>query len=156
MKKENKELVEDVVPSVISIGDLQKVLCLLLLEQIPIRDLTSILEAIGEYGTTIKDTDLLTEYVRQALKRTITRKFTEGGKVKVIALSPDIENIIMGSLKKSEQGAYLSMDPVIMQKIVTAHMTEVNKAGGAVLSPIILTSPVVRLYYKRLIDQYTP
>lgn len=156
IKKDNKAIVDDIIPSVISSGDLQKVLANLLTEQVPIRDLTSILEAIGEYGPTIKDTDLLTEYVRQALKRTITRKFTDGEKVKVIAVSPDIENIIMGSIKKSEQGSYISMDPETMQKLVAAHMAEINKLGGAALSPIILTSPVVRLYYKKIIEQYTP
>jgi flagellar biosynthesis protein FlhA len=156
IKKTNKALVEDIIPSIISIGDLQKVLCNLLLEQIPIRDLQTILETVGDYGTTIKDTEMLTEYVRQALKRTITRKFAEDGKLKVITLNSDLENTIMNSVKKTERGSYFTLAPDVMQKIVAVHMNEVKKTSGILSNPIILASPVVRIYYKRLIGQFAP
>lgn len=156
LKKTNKALVEDVVPGIVSIGDLQKVLSNLLSEQIPIKDLATILETLGDYGSTIKDTDLLTEYVRQALKRTITRKFTDEGKLKVITLNQDLENLIMSNVKKTEYGSYITLQPELMQKIVSAHTKEVKKLGDILTEPVILASPVVRVYYKRLIEQFAP
>ncbi|MCX7615022.1 MAG: flagellar biosynthesis protein FlhA [Clostridiales bacterium] len=154
MKKTDKQLVEDIIPAMISIGDLQKVLANLLNELIPIKDITTILETLGEYGNTVKDTDLLTEYVRQALKRTITRKYAENGDLKVITVNPDLENIIMSNVKKNEHGSYITMEPEMMQKIVRAHLGEINKIKDIVRDPIVLTSPVVRLYYKKLIRQF--
>jgi flagellar biosynthesis protein FlhA len=95
LKNTNKELIEDTIPSVISKGELQKILCNLLSEGIPIRDLETIIETAAEYAPTIKDVDILTEYVRQALKRTITRKYARDGHLKVLTLNPDTENLIM-------------------------------------------------------------
>ncbi len=77
LKKTNEAIVNDTVPGIINVGDLQKVLCNLLREGVPVRDLETILETLADYGTTVKDSDMLTEYVRQALKRTITRRFAE-------------------------------------------------------------------------------
>ena len=156
IKKTNKTLVEDVVPELISIVDLQKVLCNLLFEQIPIKDMTTILETIAEFAPATKDPDMLTEYARQALKRTISRKYSEDGKMKVITVNPDIENMIMNSVKKTSSGSsYVSMEPDMMQKIITAHMDAVKKVKDVVGTPIIMTSPVVRFYYKRLIEQFS-
>ncbi len=154
LKKNDKAIVEDIVPGIISVGDLQKVLCNLLMEQIPIRDLGTILETVGNYASAVKDTELLTEYVRQALKRTITHKFTDDGTLKVVTVGADLENLIINSVKKSEHGSYVSMDPEIMQKIVSAHITEMGKIKELVKNPIILTSPVVRLYYRKLVEQF--
>jgi flagellar biosynthesis protein FlhA len=156
LKKTNKSIVEDIVPDIISIGDLQKVLSNLLMERIPIRDLTTILETVADYAGTIKDTDLLTEYVRQALKRTITRKFASDGKIKVIILNPDLENFIINNIKKTEHGSYSMIEPEIMQKIVSSHVNEVNKISEYMSNPVVLASPIVRLYYKKLIEQFVP
>lgn len=156
IKKTNATLVDDIIPSIISIGDLQKILCNLLAEQVPIRDLTTILETVGDYGVTVKDTEMLTEYVRQSLRRTITRKFADDGKLKVITLNPDLENIIMNNVKKTEQGSYITMDPEVMQKIVSVHLKEVKKINEVMANSIILASPVVRIYYKKIIEQFAP
>jgi len=153
-KKIDKYIVEDVIPSVINVGDLQKILSNLLMEQVPIRDIITILETIGEYGNTFKDTEILTEYVRQALKRTITRKFAQSGTLKVITVNTDLENMIMSNVKKNEHGSYISMEPDAVQKIVKAHVSELSKISDIIKTPIILTSPLVRLYYKRLIEQF--
>ncbi len=155
MRKEDKALVDDFVPGVISIGGLQRVLGNLLLEQIPIRDLPTILETLGEFAPTVKDPDILTEYVRQALKRTITRKFSEDGALRVITVNSELENSILNSVRRNDHGSYVSMEPETMQRIVTAHLKEVEKIGEMVKTPIILTSPVVRLYYRKLIEQFT-
>ncbi len=154
LKKTDKYIVDDVIPSVISIGEFQRVLSNLLMEQIPIRDLQTILGTIADFGTSLKDMDLLTEYVRQALKRTITRKFAQQGTLKVITVNTDLENIIMNNVKKNERGSYITMEPQTMQKIVTAHLSEVGKISEMVKTPVILTSPVVRLYYRKLIEQF--
>ncbi|MEA5040823.1 MAG: flagellar biosynthesis protein FlhA [Clostridiaceae bacterium] len=155
LKKTDKQLVEDVVPNIIGLGGLQKILCTLLGEQIPIRDLDTILETIADMGTTVKDTDLLTEYVRQALRRTITRKFADKGSLKAITVNPELENMIIGSVKHSDHGAYLSMEPETMRKIVKEHTRAVDRIRGMVRTPVVLTSPVVRLYYEQMIRQFS-
>jgi len=156
LKKTNKSIVEEIVPDIVSIGDLQKILSNLLMERIPIRDLATILETAADYSGTIKDTDLLTEYVRQALRRTITRKFASDGQIKVILLNPDLENYIINNVKKTEHGSYSMIAPEILQKIVSSHVNEVSRVSQYISNPVILASPIVRLYYKKLIEQFIP
>ena len=154
--KVNPAIVEDVIPAIISLSDLQKVLINLLKEGIPVRDMESILETLGEHGATIKDTDMLTEYVRQRLKRTITRKYTDGSSIKVVTLDQEIENTILNSAKKSEYGTYLAIEPQAVQRIVEGVSEQVSKLKELVSQPVVLTSPVVRIYFKRLIEQFIP
>ncbi|MHC1695474.1 MAG: flagellar biosynthesis protein FlhA [Eubacteriales bacterium] len=155
LKKVNKELVEEVVPAVISHSDLQKVLCNLLSEGIPIKDLQTILETAGEYAGSVKDMYMLTEYVRQALKRTITHKYVQDGSLNVVTVNPDLENLILNSVKKSANGSYVSLDPDVLQRIVSSHLKEEKKIRENAGDVIILTSPVVRFYYKHLIEQFS-
>ncbi len=154
IKKTNAVLVDEVIPNVVSPGELQKVLANLLREGIPIRDMGTIIETLGDYATTLKDADMLTEYVRQSLKRTITRKFADANQLHVITLDTEVENIIMGAVKKSEHGSYLALDPDTVQKIAASLITQVNKIRELMPTPIILTSPIVRIYFKRLADQF--
>ncbi len=156
LKKTNASIVNDTVPSVISISDLQKVLSKLLQEDVPIRDLETILETLGDYGLKIKDTDMLTEYVRQSLKRTISHKFTEANQMKVISLDQSIENMIMGAVKKLDNGSYLALDQKSIQTIITKTTEQVDRIKELVQTPVILTSPLVRVYFKKLIDQFYP
>jgi len=154
VSKTNPAIVEDVIPNIVSIADFQKILVNLLREGIPIRDLESVLETLGDHGVAIKDTDMLTEYVRQRLKRTITRKYTDGNSIKVIALDQEIENIILNSAKKNEHGTYLAIDPQVVQSIVEKVTEQIEKLKEIVDHAIILTSPIVRIYFKRLIEQF--
>ncbi|WP_296560035.1 flagellar biosynthesis protein FlhA [uncultured Acetobacterium sp.] len=154
VSKSNPAIVDDVIPNIISIADFQKILINLLNEGIPIRDLESILETLGDHGMNIKDTDMLTEYVRQKLKRTITRKYTDGNSIKVIALDQEIENIILNSAKKNEHGTYLAIDPQVVQTIVERVTEQIEKLKEIIDHSIILTSPIVRIYFKRLIEQF--
>jgi len=154
--KSNKAIVDDVIPNIISVSDLQKILVNLLKEGIPIRDMESILETIGDHGATIKDTDMLTEYVRQRLRRTITRKYTDGKSIKVISLDQGIENTILSSAKKSEHGTYLALEPQVVQRIIESVSEQIERVKDLIHHPIILTSPIVRIYFKRLIDQFLP
>ncbi|MBP5605858.1 MAG: FHIPEP family type III secretion protein, partial [Ruminiclostridium sp.] len=154
IKKTDATIVEDLVPNVISYGYLQKVFSMLLREGVPIRDMETILETLSDHVTTMKDIDITVEYIRQALKRTITRRFAEANSLRVITIDPRIEDMIVASVKKSDQGSYLSMDPDTIQRIVTRTTEEVNKIKDVIPNVIILTSPIVRVYFKKLIDQF--
>ena len=154
LRKTNETLVNDTVPAIVTVSTLQKVLCNLLREGVPIRDVETILETMADYGTTIKDIDMLTEYVRQALKRTITRRFAEVGQLKVISLDANIENQIMASVKKLDSGSYLALEPQTIQSIISATTREIEKVKDVVQTPVILTSPIVRVYFKKLVDQF--
>lgn len=156
VSRANSAIVEDVIPGMVTLSDLQKILINLLREGIPIRDMESILETLGEYGATIKDTDMLTEYVRQRLKRTITRKYTDGSSIKVVTIDQDIENIILNSAKKSDFGTYLAIEPQIVQKIIEGVAEQVDKVKELVNKPVVLTSPMVRIYFKKLVEQFIP
>lgn len=156
IKNTNEILVNEVIPNVVSAGNLQKILGNLLKEGIPIKDMETILETIGDYGTSVKDTEMLTEYVRQALRRTITHKWSEAGQIKVITLSTDIEKIILNSISKSDRSSYLTLDPEIMQRLVTELIEQINRLKSEINIPVILTSPFVRGYFRKLLDQFYP
>lgn len=156
VKKTNPIVVDDIIPKVISVGYLQKILANLLKEGIPIRDLETILETIGDHSNVLKDTDIITEYVRQSLKRTITHRFAEANSLRVITLDTQIEDLIVSSVKKSDQGSYLAMPPDMIQRIVTDSNREIDKIKDVIPTVIVLTSPVVRIYYKKLTEQFIP
>lgn len=156
LKKTNESLVDEVVPGIVSYGNLQKILGNLLKEGIPIKDMETILETISDYGTSVKDTETLTEYVRQSLKRTITHKWAEGGQIKVITLSTDVEKLVLNAINKDNKGSYLSIDPELLQKIVTQLLEQINNLKNEISIPIILTSPFVRGYFRKLLDQFYP
>ena len=156
VKKTNPIVVDDIIPKVISVGYLQKILANLLKEGSPICDLETILETIGDHSNVLKDTDIITEYVRQSLKRTITHRFAEANSLRVITLDTQIEDLIVSSVKKSDQGSYLAMPPDMIQRIVTASNREIDKIKDVIPTVIVLTSPVVRIYYKKLTEQFIP
>ena len=134
LKKTNAAIVDEAIPNIISVGEIQKVLCNLLREGIPIRDMETIVEVLCDYAPQVKDSDLLTEYVRQALKRTISHRFSEAGQMKVLSLDERIENTIMSAVKKVDSGSYLALEPVAIQSIVSASTTEIQALGNIALS----------------------
>ncbi len=156
LKKYNEPLVTDVVPSVITQANLQKILCSLLREGVPIRDMETILETVSNFAQTVRDPEMLTEYVRQSLRRTITRQWSEGGQIRVITLDSGIEKTIVNSISKNEHGTYLALDPQTTQKIITKLSECISGVKDVVSTPIILTSPVVRLYFSKLLQQFYP
>lgn len=155
VKEEYPAVVEEVVPKVLSIGEVQKVLSNLLREQISIRDMVTILETLADYGNVTRDTDLLTEYVRQRLSGYITNKYVENSGLNVITLDSEVEEVIMNSINKTETGSYLSIEPNMAQKILNNTLKSVQKLTTIGEQPIILTAPIVRLYFKRLTEQLT-
>ena len=155
LKESNPSLVEELIPKLLGLGEVQKVLQNLLKEGISIRDLVTILETLADYAPTTRDTDILTEYVRQNLKRAISTKyFPVHETTSVVTLDPKIEQEIMGSVKQTENGAFLNLDPARSRAIIDAVGKEIQKLENLGKSPIIITSPIVRMYFKRLTEDY--
>ena len=155
LKESNPVLVDELVPKMLGLGDVQKVLQNLLSEGISIRDLLTIFETLADHATGTRDTDVLTEYVRQALKRAISNKYFPANEVtSVVTLDPKIEQEIMSSVKQTEQGAYLTLDPEKTRAIMDSVQTERAKLENIGKMPIIITSPIVRMYFKKLTEDY--
>ena len=153
LQKTNAALVDEVVPNLLSVGEVQKVLANLLSERISIRDMSTILEVLADYGTATKDTDILTEYVRHAMARHITQQNVQNGVLPCITLDPAIENKIAGSVQRTEHGSYVSLDPDSMQKLLMALQEELKKLTDQGYQPIVLTSPTVRPYFRNLVER---
>ncbi|WP_050181437.1 flagellar biosynthesis protein FlhA [Domibacillus robiginosus] len=150
-------LVDEVTPNPLSIGEIQKVLSKLLKENLSIRNLPIIFETLADYGKMTSDTDLLTEYVRQALARQITMQFAdESGSLNVITLSGRIEKLIADGIQQTEHGNYLSIDPNDSQRILEATAQQVEQASFMQQSPVILCSPAIRMYVRQLVERYFP
>ena len=155
VKDANETLVSELVPKMLSVGEIQKVLQNLLQEGISIRDLITIFETLADYAPTTHDTDILTEYVRQSLKRAISNKyFANKDMTSVITLDPKVEQEIMNSVKQTEQGAYLALDPEYSAKIMESLQEQTSKLEELGHTPIIITSPIVRMYFKKLTEDY--
>ncbi len=155
LKESNPSLVDELVPKLLGLGEVQKVLQNLLREGISIRDLLTIFETLADYATTTRDTDILTEYVRQALKRAISGKyFPPNEATSVVTLDPNLEQEIMNSVKQTETGAYLNLDPEKTRAIIESTEREVAKLENMGANPIVIASPIVRMYYKRLTEDY--
>ncbi len=157
IQEANQVLVSELIPKLLGIGEVQKVLQNLLREGIAIRDMVTIMETLADYAPTTRDTDVLTEYVRQALKRAISNKYFPGGETtSVVTLDPKAEQDIMNSVKQTEQGAYITLDPDKTQRLMQSVRVESEKLENLGKNPIIVTSPIVRMYFKRLTKDYYP
>ena len=155
LKESNPSLVDELVPKMLGLGEVQKVLQNLLAEGISIRDLLTIFETMADFAPTTRDTDILTEYCRQALKRAISAKYFPANETtSVITLDPKVEQEIMGAVKQTEQGAYLNLAPDRTRAVMASVQTETEKLENLGKNPIIITSPIVRMYFKRLTEDY--
>ncbi len=155
VKENHPSLVDELLPKLLGLGEIQKVLQNLLKEGISIRDLLSIMETLADYAPTTRDTDILTEYVRQNLKRAISTKFFMSHEAtSVVTLDPKIEQEIMGSVKQTESGAFLNLDPARARAIIDSVGAQMQKLENLGKAPIIITSPIVRIYFKRLTEEY--
>ncbi|MNW23598.1 Flagellar biosynthesis protein FlhA [compost metagenome] len=154
LKENYPVLVDELIPSVLTIGDVQKVLAKLLREKVSIRDTVTIFETLADYGTYTKDPDVLTEYVRQALSRQITQQFSrQGDTLKVITVGPSLEKKIAESVQQSEQGSYLALDPVSTQTVYQKISEQVNRLIQSGQQPILLTSPTIRMYLRQVLER---
>ena len=155
VKENNPNLVDELVPKLLGLGDIQKVLQNLLREGVSIRDLLTILETLADFATTTRDTDILTEYVRQALKRAISaRYFAQNDTNSVVTLDPKIEQEIMSCVKQTENGSFINMDPERTHQILDSVGKEAQKLENLGKNPIIVTSPIVRIYFRKLTEDY--
>ena len=155
LKESNPSVVDELFPKLLSLGEIQKILQNLLKESVSIRDLLTIFETLADYAPSTRDTDILTEYVRQSLKRVISsRFFPQNETTSVVTLDPKIEQEIMASVKQTEQGAYLTLDPERSKAIIDATGRELNKLENLGKAQIVVTSPIVRMYFKRLTEEY--
>lgn len=155
IQEANGTLVQELVPKLLSVGEIQKVLQNLLKEGISIRDLVTIFETLADYAPTTRDTDVLTEYARQSLKRAISNKYFPASEVtNVVTLDPKVEQDIMNSVKQTEQGAYLTLDPEKTKNIMNSVEEEIQKLENIGRNPIVITSPIVRMYFKKLTQDY--
>ncbi|MBQ2047980.1 MAG: flagellar biosynthesis protein FlhA [Schwartzia sp.] len=153
LKKANPSLVDEVIPELMNVGEIQKVLSNLLRERISIRDMGTIFEVLADYGRATKDTDILTEYVRHAMARQITQQNIQNNVIPCVTLDPAIENRIAGAVQRTDRGSYVSMEPDVMQRLLTALNTELTKLTNMGYQPIVLTSPAVRPYFHNLVER---
>lgn len=156
VRKTTPELVDEVFPGIISYGNFQKILVNLVKEGIPVKDMETILETVADVGATVKDITQITESIRIALKRTITRKFCQGGQMRVLTLDAELEKVIVTSLTKGEQGVYTALSPDTMQSLISQVGEGIKKFNDLSQDVVILTSQVIRIYLYRLLEQFYP
>ncbi len=150
-------LVKEVVPKAVSPFQLTDILRRLVEEEISIRDLRSVLQALAEWGQVENDTVMLTEYVRNALKRYISHKYTRGGNTLVVyLLDPQIEETVRSSIQHTQSGSYLALEPEITQEILTAVRNEVGNLPPTAQNPVILTTMEIRRYFRKLVELEFP
>jgi flagellar biosynthesis protein FlhA len=157
VKKESSAVVEELIPSQLPLGDLQKILQNLLKEHIPIRDMESILEAVADHVRETKDVQLLTEFARKGLARSITKLHqASDGKVYALTLDPRLEKRIMDSVQAAESGTATAIDPKLLQQMFRSLSQGIEKMAGSNRQPLVLCSPQVRPYFKKLIERFIP
>jgi flagellar biosynthesis protein FlhA len=151
------KVVEELVPSVVPLGTLQKVLQRLLREKISVRDLLTVLETLADYVPMTKNVDTLTGYVRQALARTITGEYKDtDGNITVVMVSPDIEDSINKSVQHTEYESFVAADPSLIQAVVNNLQGFVTSFTDKGLQPIVLCSPNVRIYLRKILEKFFP
>ncbi|MFQ5672371.1 MAG: flagellar biosynthesis protein FlhA [Nitrospinales bacterium] len=157
-KETNPKVLEELIPNLLSLGKVQKILQNLLKEQISIRDLRTILETAADYAPTVQDPDTLTEYVRQALARPITKQYqADDGSLSVLTLEREVEDIIAGSIQKTETASFLALEPKVAERIITRLKEAVEVVVPQIETPpVLLASPVIRSYVRRLTERFLP
>ncbi|MBQ9616378.1 MAG: flagellar biosynthesis protein FlhA [Selenomonadaceae bacterium] len=156
LRKTHQTLVDDVVPELLNVGEIQKILANLLRERISIRDMATILEVLSDYARATKDTEILTEYVRHAMARQITQQHVQNNTLPCVTLDPALENRIAGGVQRTDHGSFVSLDPESMQRLVNSINIEIPKLTNMGYQPIVLTSPAVRLYFRKLVERSVP
>lgn len=156
LRKTNAAVVDELIPGILSIGEVQKVLQNLLKEKVSIRDLVTIFETLADYAKTTKDTDILTEFVRQAMARHFTNKHTKDGIMYAITIDPDLEQKIIDSLRQVEKPGMIGLPPITIQKIYNSLISEYKKNIGKDYETVILCSPLIRSYFRKITEKILP
>ena len=157
-KESNPKVIEELIPDVLSLGKVQKVLQNLLKEQISIRDLRTILEQLADYGPSSQDTDILTEYVRQAMARPITKQFQSAdGSLSVVTLDRQVEELIQNSIQKTEVASFLALEPTVAEKLLVKLQEAVEAMSPQIeTSPVLLASPGIRHHLRKFVERFIP
>ena len=157
LKETNPKVVEELIPTLLNVGQVQKTLQNLLREGVSIRDLHTILETLADNSTLTKDPAILTEYVRTALSRSITRQMKSAdGSLKVMTLDPGLEQTVANAVKMTDQGSYLALDPAIAQKMIDTMNTNLEKFETQNANPVLLTGPQIRIHIRNLTERFIP
>lgn len=149
-------VVEELIPNLLSLGDLQKILANLLKERVSIRDLVTIFETLADYAVMGRDIEMLTEYVRHALSRQISQQYVQDNVLTCITFDLQLENAIHQAVQKTEQGSYVSLDPKSMQALVASLTKELNKLTEIGYQPVVLVNPAVRAYVRKITERVAP
>jgi len=156
VKKNNAAVVDELVPNLLSYGDIQKVLANLLRERVSIRNMSTILEALADYAPLTKDTEMLTEYVRHRLARQISHQYTQNNVLTCVTVDPALENKITAAVQKTELGSYVALAPNIIQAILNNINNQLVKLVEQGYQPVVLVSPNVRPYLRKLTERTMP
>lgn len=156
VKESHGTLVDELTPSLMSVGEIQKVLANLLDEGISIRDLATILEILADYASITRDVNILTEYVRQGLKRQISKLMFPAGQGRVVTIEQSLEGQLMESIQQSDAGSFLSIDPVTSQNMMNSLASQIQKLVSLGEQPVVVTAPIVRYYFKKITEQIIP
>lgn len=155
LREINPAVVEELTPEVLSLGEVQKVMQNLLREKVPLHDLVTMMEELSDQARVTKDIDSLTESVRQALRRTITNQYiNDQGKLDVVTIDPKLEKMISESIQTTRQGSFPVMEPQMTQNLIDGIGRVIDSLAQKGISPVILTSPAIRLPLKRLLDRF--
>lgn len=156
VRKTNAAVVDELIPAGLSIGELQKVMQNLLREKVSIRDLVTIFETLADYAKTTKDTDVLTEFVRQSMARSFTNKYAKDGIMHAITIEPELEQKLADSIRQSDRPSMAGLPPVAIQRIYNSIISEYRKSAGKDFEPVVLCSPLVRSYFRRIVEKILP
>ncbi len=156
VKQDHPAVVSELVPAMLSVGDIQKVLVCLLKERVSVRDLVSIMETLADTATFTKDPEVLAEYVRRTLSRNISRQYIQNNTLTCITLEPQTENQIVSGVQHSDRGSFVNLDPGSMQQLIGSLSNEIQKLTSAGFHPVLLTSPASRLYVRKLTERIAP
>ena len=157
LAKTHPKVVEELLPELMNLGGVQKVLQNLLRERVSIRDMLTICETLADYAPKVKDTDVLTEYVRQKLSRSIVSSFVDDeGNISVLTLSTQIEDFVRESVQQSEQGGFLSLEPNFAQRLLDSVKESVERVSNEGYQPIIICASVVRRHLRQFLARFLP
>jgi flagellar biosynthesis protein FlhA len=156
LKQSQPALVDEVIPKLFTLGEVQKVVSGLLREGVSIRDMGTILETLSDYSGATRNPDMLIEYCRQRLKRTISKRFVGDGIARVITLDPQLEQLIIERLRQTEQGSFVALSPDQIQKLLHNLRSALERMMSVGINPVVLTSPAVRPHFKKMVEQMSP
>jgi flagellar biosynthesis protein FlhA len=155
--KTHPKVVEELIPNVLPLGSVLKVCQSLLREQVPIRDMLTILETLANYGPTYKDPEVLTEFVRTALARTITHRLLgSSGELEVMHMQPKTEELLIRAYQKTESGVSLNLEAGFFEKLVSNIQKQIEETVFSNGAPVLLCHPLVRSSFKRMISRFIP